>query len=315
VFHEIQFPTGISYGSSFGPATNTSIIRTDSGSEQRVSRWSGVLRRGNLGYGVKSLDDLYAVQKFFIARQGPAFGFRLKDWSDYTTAANGTSSPSTTDQNIGTGNGTTAVSFQLRKAYSDAAATVWRNITKPVVGTVVCALNGSPTTAFTVNTTTGVVTFNTAPLAGVSVTAGCQFDVPVRFGKELDSGLRVSIDSFQAGSIPDIPVEEIADNLALGELFPYGGSSEIVLAYDQSITVADGRFLVISPTAGGKSIILPNPVNMPTGGPYWFISQNGANTFNVKNHLGTTLVTVAVGKSTIICLTQDGGGTKYWYAL
>lgn len=314
MFHEVRFPTGVSYGSSGGPAFSTSIIRTDSGNEQRVARWNGALRRYNLGYGIKSLDDLYTVQKFFIARHGPAFGFRLKDWTDFTTAANGTGAHANTDQILGTGNGTQTV-FQLRKAYSDTAATVWRTITKPVAGTVLCALNGVNTTAFTVDTTTGQVTFNTAPGNGVSVSAGCEFDVPVRFGKELDGGLRISVDAFQAGTIPDIPVEEIADNQSLGDMFPYGGSSEISLTYDRTISVADGRFIVVSPTTAGRSIILPNPATMPTGGPYFFISQAGANSFALKNHLGATLLTVAVGKSVIVCLTQDGGGTKHWYAL
>jgi uncharacterized protein (TIGR02217 family) len=314
MFHEIRLPTGISYGSSGGPAFNTAIIRTDSGSEQRVARWEAPLRRYNLGYGIKSLDDLYAVQKFFIARQGPAFGFRFKDWSDFTTAANGRGPPSSTDQVLGIGDGITTT-FQLRKLYADTASAVWRTIRKPVADTVLCALDGVSTPGFSVDTTTGIVTFDAPPEEGVSVSAGCEFDVPVRFGRELDNGLKVAIEAFEAGTIPDIPVEEIADNQSLGDMFPYGGHSEIVLTHNRTLTVADGRFVVVAPTKAGLSLVLPNPETMPTGGPYWFISQAGTYTFVLKNHAWVDLLTVGLGKSVIVCLTQDGGGTKHWYAL
>jgi uncharacterized protein (TIGR02217 family) len=314
MFHDVQFPPGISYGSSGGPAFSTSIIETDSGQEQRVARWSAPRRTYNVGHGLKNLDDLYAVQKFFIARQGPAFGFRFKDWTDYSTTATGQGTPTPTDVVLGVGNGV-QTTFQLRKAYADAASTIWRNITKPVFNTTVCALDGTPTSSFTVNTLTGEVTFLSAPGLGVVPTAGCLFDVPVRFGKELDNGLITSIDNFNSGQIPDIPLVEILDTQSIGDQFPYGGHSEISLTFDRTINVSDGAFIIVNPTTTGLSLSLPNPATMPTGGPYWYISQSGSNSFNLKNHLGSTLLSMSAGKSVIVCLTQDGGGTKYWYAL
>jgi uncharacterized protein (TIGR02217 family) len=50
------------------------------------------------------------------------------------------------------------------------------------------------------------VTFVSAPGAGATVTAGFEFDVPVRF--DTDS-IRVQVSTFQAGEIPSVPVIEV----------------------------------------------------------------------------------------------------------
>jgi hypothetical protein len=57
-----------------------------------------------------------------------------------------------------------------------------------------------------VDTTTGSVTFTTAPGAGVAITAGFEFDVPVRFDTDM---LDVTLDLERLGSITSIPLVEI----------------------------------------------------------------------------------------------------------
>ena len=57
-----------------------------------------------------------------------------------------------------------------------------------------------------VDAATGAVTFAAAPAAGALVTAGFEFDVPVRF--DLDR-LSVNLAAFEAGEIPSIPLIEI----------------------------------------------------------------------------------------------------------
>ena len=59
---------------------------------------------------------------------------------------------------------------------------------------------------WTVDTTTGSVTFATAPGAGVPITAGFEFDVPVRFDTDM---LDVTLDIERLGSITSIPLLEI----------------------------------------------------------------------------------------------------------
>ena len=82
-----------------------------------------------------------------------------------------------------------------------------RRIVKPVTGTVRVARGGVETVAgWSVNATSGVVTFAAAPGAGVLVTAGFEFDVPVRFDTDR---LDVTWDLDRLGSIASIPLVEV----------------------------------------------------------------------------------------------------------
>ena len=110
------------------------------------------------------------------------------------------------DQLLGTGNGT-ATAFQLVKRYASGAQSWTRSITRPVAGSVRLALGGvEQLSGWSVDTTTGVVTFGTAPAAGVTVRAGFEFDVPVRFDSDT---LDVTLDIERLGSITSIPLVEI----------------------------------------------------------------------------------------------------------
>lgn len=59
---------------------------------------------------------------------------------------------------------------------------------------------------WTLDCTSGVVSFDVAPDEGVIVTAGYEFDVPVRFNTD---SIQTSLASFQAGEVPSIPVIEV----------------------------------------------------------------------------------------------------------
>jgi uncharacterized protein (TIGR02217 family) len=114
------------------------------------------------------------------------------------------------DQVIGIGNGS-AATFQLVKTYGSIYAPYARPIGKPVTGSVRVAVSGSEVavgTAFTCDTTTGVVTFLAGhiPAASAAITAGFLFDVPVRFDTDY---LEVDLSAFAAGAIPKIPLVEI----------------------------------------------------------------------------------------------------------
>ncbi len=93
------------------------------------------------------------------------------------------------------------------KAYASGSQTWTRTITKPVAGTVVVALDGvTQGSGWSVDTTTGIVTFTSAPASGVAVTAGFEFDVPVRFDTDQ---LDVNLDIETKGSIASIPLIEV----------------------------------------------------------------------------------------------------------
>ncbi|MFO0992406.1 MAG: DUF2460 domain-containing protein [Hyphomicrobiales bacterium] len=207
IFDEVRFPPAISRGSSGGPERQTEIVALASGREERNSRHALSRRRYNAGFGVATLDDIHAVVAFFEERRGRLHGFRWKDHGDFKSGAAG-EAIAADDQAIGIGDGITAA-FQLTKTYGNGLRDYARVIAKPVNGTVRIAIDGIEKTAgddFTVDHATGIVTFHSAPAADAAVTAGFEFDVPVRF--DTDS-LAINLAAFRAGEIPDISIVEI----------------------------------------------------------------------------------------------------------
>jgi uncharacterized protein (TIGR02217 family) len=204
-FHEILFPTAIAFGATGGPERLTEIVSLASGFEERNSRWADSRRHYNAGYGVRTLDDLHAVIAFFEERRGRLYGFRWRDRIDWQSCAPG-SVPAATDQAIGEGDGE-RTAFPLVKTYGSAHAPYARAIAKPVAGSVSIAIDGETLAdGWSVDTTSGVVTFDTAPAADAVITAGFRFDVPVRFDTDR---LDINLTSFTAGDIPAIPLVEI----------------------------------------------------------------------------------------------------------
>ncbi|WP_245428729.1 DUF2460 domain-containing protein [Rhodoplanes elegans] len=117
---------------------------------------------------VADADAEAAVLRFslFRARKGRAYGFRFRDWNDFEAA--------------GEPLGATAepLVWQLFKQYVSGSSAEQRVITKPVAGSVVVRIGGTPV-AVTVNHLNGKVTFAAAP--GAQPYADFQFDVAVRF--------------------------------------------------------------------------------------------------------------------------------------
>jgi uncharacterized protein (TIGR02217 family) len=209
MFHETRFPTAISRGAHGGPERRTDVVVLGSGAEERNARWANSRRAWNAGYGVKSLDDLHAVVAFFEERRGRLHGFRWRDPMDFKSCPPG-ATPTALDQLIAAGDGATAV-FQLTKTYGSAFNPWARDIKKPVAGTALVAVAGAtqtPATDYTIDHTTGIVTFQPGHIPGIgqSITAGFEFDVPVRFDTDR---LEINLQGFRHGAIPSIPIVEI----------------------------------------------------------------------------------------------------------
>lgn len=206
-FHDIRFPVNLSFGSLGGPERRTEVVTLANGFEERNSPWAQSRRRYDAGAGLRSLDDIDTLVAFFEARHGRLHAFRWKDWSDYKSCRP-SEAPSAVDQEIGRGDGVTVV-FQLVKTYLSGAESYRRLIAKPVVDTVRIAVANDPKlegVEFNVDHTTGLVTFVTPPDIGAQVTAGYEFDVPVRFDTD---ALLTSVASFQAGEVPSVSVVEV----------------------------------------------------------------------------------------------------------
>ena len=206
-FHEIRFPANLSFGSMGGPERRTEVVTLANGFEERNTPWAHSRRRYDAGLGLRSLDDVEMLIAFFEARRGQLHGFRWKDWSDYRTCRP-SQSVTPFDQILGRGDGVALV-FPLLKTYRSGEETYDRPVVKPVAGSVSVAIAGDPKVEgveYSVAASTGLVTFATAPDIGALITAGFEFDVPVRFDTDR---IQTSVGSFQAGEVPNVPVIEV----------------------------------------------------------------------------------------------------------
>lgn len=203
-FHEVRLPTRLAFGSTGGVERRTEVVTLGSGHERRSTPWAAGRRRYLIGAHLRSLDDMATLTAFFEARRGRLHGFRFRDFADFKSCRPG-GSVGPNDQRLGVADGARA-GFPLLKRYEDGAGSWDRAIDKPVEGSVRVAVDGVETTAFTVDLTTGLVVMNEPPAAGAQVTAGFEFDTPVRFDTDR---IEVTLDSFDAGRMAALPLIEI----------------------------------------------------------------------------------------------------------
>ncbi|MDF1854910.1 DUF2460 domain-containing protein [Pseudooceanicola sp.] len=206
-FHDVRFPANLSFGSVGGPERRTDIVTLANGFEERNTPWAHARRRYDAGVAMRSLDDVEALIAFFEARQGQMFGFRWKDWADFKSCrANG--AVAFDDQVIAQADGATQV-FQLAKRYRSGEQSYLRPLKKPVLGSVRVGVAGDELQEgvhYQVDVNTGLLTLTEVPAAGDEITAGFEFDVPVRFDTDR---IQVSVASFRAGDVPSVPVVEV----------------------------------------------------------------------------------------------------------
>lgn len=205
-FHEVRLPARLAFGSTGGVERRTEIVTLGSGFERRSTPWAQGRRRYLIGANLRALDDMAALTSFFEARRGRLYGFRFRDFADFKSCPPG-ASIAATDQPLGEGDGV-RTAFALTKQYGDEGTAADRRIAKPVEGTVRVAVDGveRPDGTFTVDHASGTVTLDETPEAGSSVTAGFEFDTPVRFDTDR---IEVTLESFGAGRMAAAPLIEV----------------------------------------------------------------------------------------------------------
>lgn len=203
-FHDVRLPARLAFGSTGGVERRTEVVTLGSGHERRSTPWASGRRRYLIGANLRSLDDMAALTAFFEARRGRLYGFRFRDFADFKSCAPaGLVAPE--DQIIGTGDGV-RTAFALCKRYGEGADAWVRHVNKPVDGTVRVAVDGAEVTAFETDFSTGAVSLGDAPAMGSVVTAGFEFDTPVRFDSDR---IEVTLESFEAGRMAALPLIEI----------------------------------------------------------------------------------------------------------
>ena len=202
-FHDVLFPPAVSFGATGGPERRNEIVALTSGREKRNARVSLSRRRYDAGTGIRSLKDLHDVVAFFEARRGSLHAFRFRDPFDMKSCRP-QATPSPLDQTLGTGDGAT-LRFALVKVYGEGADAYHRPIARPRPESLRVAVGGVEA-GFTFDEARAEIVFADVPAVGVAITAGYEFDVPVRFDAER---IEISITSFKAGQIPSIPLVEV----------------------------------------------------------------------------------------------------------
>lgn len=179
-FSEERFPDDWAWFAVGAPAFKTLITEGDNAAESRVGINENGKRRYQLSRTLHNQTEVDWFIAFWQLRGGNRQGFRLRDWRDYKAL----------NQALGVGTGA-QTGFQLRKRYGNndpvtgASSEFYRTIAKPKPGTVAVYLDGvAQPSGWTVSTTTGLVSFASAPGVGVIVSADCEFDVPVRFDND-----------------------------------------------------------------------------------------------------------------------------------
>lgn len=202
-FHAVRFPLPLSFGARGGPERKTDIVQLASGHEQRNTPFSQSRRRYDAGAGVTSLDDLHTLISFYEARRGQLYGFLFRDPMDHKSCAP-SQSVSASDQIVGYGDGI-KTHFALTKTYEDSVGDYIRRIDYPRVETLRVAVSGAPfITGY--DSTARQIVFDTPPVNGAQITAGFEFDVPVRFDTDQ---LDLALEAFGAGRAANIPLIEV----------------------------------------------------------------------------------------------------------
>lgn len=196
----VRLPIDVERGVRGGPQFSTVVNRTDGGSLVTNQNWTYPLYRGQVGYGIQSKDNLRDVINFFYSRRGRLRGFLFRDWSDYEFDSD----------TIGTGDGSDTT-FQAVRIYDDSVLPFTRKITRPIDdANMTVSVNGSVVSNATWSVTTGgIITFSSPPPNGhvIKIETG-NFDIPCHFAAD---ALEVEMEIWNAGSIPNIPIEEVRE--------------------------------------------------------------------------------------------------------
>lgn len=141
------------------PKFFTLVTETESGKEQRRSKWSTPLREWELTFKNRPTSEMQTLRDFFIARKGQYDSFYWLNPNEYQRTAY------SVDSDYGSENTTVLPDFPI--------------VTGAIVYDDGVALSAS--TDYSINTTTGTITWINKPAAHSVITATYQFYRVVRF--------------------------------------------------------------------------------------------------------------------------------------
>lgn len=158
---------------------STEIVRTDGNREVRNIRTSQSLLRFEITYPHSEQDANYlAVKAAYKAARGGTHSFDFQDHSEFEA----------TNEPFGVGDGAETV-FNLYKNYTFGGETHSRRIYRPVSPIALKANGVTISSGYSVNYSTGVVTFTSPPADEAVLTWTGEFNIPVRFDSPFTTSL------------------------------------------------------------------------------------------------------------------------------
>lgn len=316
-FRDLVFPDAIGFGAQRSLTLGATSIETEAGVGTVVNRWDSGKRTYDVAFGIHTAADLKDVLNFFMAVRGPVDSFRFKDWFDFTSAADHISTPTATDQFLGTIAGAWGVSptqsFNLVKHYVSGNFTSTRRIMKPITGTVLVAVDGVTQIEgvhYTVDYTLGTVSISGGNPIGRAVTAGFHFHNEVRL---LNPELMTTLVAYQAEAIEKVLLEEIIGQDYGSCHINVGGSlnaATIIKYYE--VTLAGPRTIRFTSSPANGIVYLPDPRLCTKGGPHFRFFNDSAQTIIVKDLTATpdTIASLAATQSGEFFVTPKTAGDQ-----
>lgn len=315
-FHEDAiFPSKLAAGSRFGLRHDTAVVSNPSAYSQRVPRLDLPLIIADVSTALTSPAGATELLRFFTARQGATYGFRFPHPFDRSSNLDDRSDATTpNDQRIGVGNGIKQ-RFKLRKAVVDGGIARYRNILKPIVGSVTVAINGTQVTAFDVDHTNGEILFNQPPQQDDVITAGFLYDIPMRFEEEVEDSMFITHQPHENALLPQVGlVEERFGDPTHGEYFFGGSYVNEAMVTIESLSVLQGRVVDLDPQNTDLVAQLPDFTDLPTGGPYFYVNnRSGIFPFSLEDANGVELAFIQPAQTVQVVLVEGSTG-KRWVA-
>ena len=179
-----RFPDEIAAWAKGGRAFRTVTVETYGGDEYRTGAWTTPRGEWDVSSALRTTMPGNAfnwkvLRNFFNACRGQLYGFRFKDFQDYQDEGAGV---------LGAGGvGVAAtLAYQMIKNYSVSPLLTQQIILKPVAATIKVYIAGVlQSSGYTLDATTGIVTFGSQPGVGLTLTWTGEYDVPVRFATDV----------------------------------------------------------------------------------------------------------------------------------
>jgi uncharacterized protein (TIGR02217 family) len=167
-FVNIVLPDTLAFGSRGGRRYSTDIVINRGGYEKRNQNWADPLGMWEIGMVNRTLAQTLQLQAFLHRMKGKTHSFLFLDHKDSQMKRVAASR-------------ITSTTYQLRQRYSTLGETTFVDVIHPDPDTLDVSLGGRPTSGWSVDPTTGIVTLAAGVGTSTAVQGTGRYYIEVRF--------------------------------------------------------------------------------------------------------------------------------------